>query len=287
MFLGVALLHAQNFEDEFNAFAQQNEQSFNRFTDSINRQFAEAMEANMKTFTGEQPKVRDPKPKPVKLPEVRPQDTPEELPPHPAPVMKPIETPEELPQRPVPKEEPAQPVAPAPTPLEQPSAPPTSQLDMVGFDLFGDAFRYAKKPFPEKLGGITAKEVSNFWIRLSECDYEEMLRTCADARSERGFNDWAVYQLVSEMAAQTYPDRYDEQAVMTVFLLNQLGMEAKVGFADAHLLRLLAVRQQLYGVSFADIARSRYYLFDPNPRFAQRNGGLSFRTYDVPFPKPT
>ena len=79
--------HAQNFEDAFDAFVKQNKQSFNQFADSINRQFAEAMEANIRTFTGEQPKMRDPKPKPVKLPEAEKKDVPKELPslPKPAP----------------------------------------------------------------------------------------------------------------------------------------------------------------------------------------------------------
>ena len=75
MLCGLAVFgYAQNFEDAFNAFVSQNQQQFNRFADSINRQFAEAMVANMKTFSGEQPKVRDPKPKPVKLPEIKKDD---------------------------------------------------------------------------------------------------------------------------------------------------------------------------------------------------------------------
>ena len=75
MLCGLAVFgYAQNFEDAFNAFVSQNQQQFNRFADSINRQFAEAMVANMKTFSREQPKVRAPKPKPVKLPEIKKDD---------------------------------------------------------------------------------------------------------------------------------------------------------------------------------------------------------------------
>ena len=269
---------AQNFEDAFNAFVQQNEQSFNRFADSINKAFAEAMEANIRTFTGEQPKVRDPKPKPVKLPEAEKKDVPKELPslPKPAPAEN--------------KEPTKEPAEPTPSPAESPVesvTPPSEQLNLVEFDLFGDNIRYTKKPFPERMKGISPKDVSAFWIRLSECDYEPLLQTCRTVRTDRGFNDWATYQLVLEMARQTYPHQYSEQAVMAVFLLNQLGLEAKVGFGNAHLFCLLAVQQQLYRLSFADIAKNRYYILEVDPNYINRKSSFSFRTYDTPFPVPT
>ncbi len=278
MLCGIAVWgQAQNFEDAFNAFANQNQQQFNRFADSINRQFAEAMVANMKTFSGEQPKVRDPKPKPVKLPEVKKDDVPELPIPEP---QKSMPEPQQSEPQPMPKEE-------TPSKVEKPVNLPSEQLNKMDFKMFGEDIQLYRKPFPESIAGITAKEVSNFWIQLSECDYEPMLETCRDARTNRGFNDWAVYQLALELARQTYPLQHNEQAVMAVFLLNQLGIEAKVGFGNAHLFCLLAVEQQLYGLSFADIADNRYYIFEIDPKFINREGTFSFRTYDVPFPKPT
>lgn len=257
----------QNFEDEFNAFVQQNEQVFNRFADSINRQFAEAMEANMRLFESEMPKVRDPKPKPVKLPEAENKDVPKELPTIPKPV-------------PTGNQDPAPSSA-------NPNSVPSENLNWLDFELFGENLRYANTPFPAKLKSESPKDVSDFWMLLSDCDYKTMLETCMDARSDKGFNDWATYQLVLEMARQKYPYQFDEQAVMAVFLLNQLGMEAKIGFGNAHLFCLLAVEQQLYGVSFTDIAKRRYYIFEMNPAFMNRKEAMSFRTYDIAFPKPT
>ena len=274
---GVTQLNAQNFEDAFNAFVNRNQQQFNRFADSINRQFAEAMEANMRTFTSEQPKVRAPKPKPVKLPEFKKDDIPD------LPIQEP-QKPMPEPQQPEPQPTPTEEV---PANADEPASLPAERLNWMEFKLFGENIQLYRKPFPEKLSGITAKEVSNFWIQLSECDYGPMLEACRDARANRGFNDWAVYQLVLELARQTYPLQYNEQAVMAVFLPNQLGMEAKVGFGNAHLFCLLAVEQQLYGVSFVDIEENRYYTFEVDPKFAKREGSFSFRTYDVPFPKPT
>ncbi len=283
-------VQAQNFEEEFNAFLNQSQQQFNNFVDSINKQFAEAMEANMRAFNGEQPKVRDPKPKPVKLPEVKKEDVPE------LPVVKP------QPQRePLPDVDPLQPDRPTSPELERPSLPdmglpeptrPSSstpavdQINMVAINLFGEHTQIPKEAFPDRLGGIEPKNVSNFWIRLSECEYGEMMQACREAQENSAFNDWATYQMVLEFARKTYDGRYNEQAVMAVFLLNQLGLEAKVGFDDYHLFCLLAVDQQLYGVSFADISDYRYYRFETDPSYSSPKG-QPFRTYDMPFPKKT
>lgn len=72
-----------------------------------------------------------------------------------------------------------------------------------------------------------------------------------------------------------------------MFLLNQLGLEAKVGFGNSHLFCLLAVEQQLYGLSFADIAKKRYYLLEVDSNYIYRDVSFAFRTYDTPFPEPT
>lgn len=280
--------HAQNFDDEFNAFLNQSQQQFNNFVDSINKQFAEAMEANMRAFNGEQPKVRDPKPKPVDLPEA-PQPTPKPEPqsvpqPTPLPKVDPLR-----PDHPVPSE-PARPTLPDMGLTEparpSPSTPFVDHVNMLVFNIFGEDVQILKEPFPDRLDGIAPKNVSDFWIRLSESDYQDMVQTCRDAQDKAAFNDWATYQLVLEFAQKTYADRYNEQAVMAVFLLNQLGKEAKVGFDDQHLFCLLAVEQQLYGVSYADISQYRYYIFDTDPSYSSMKG-RPFRTYDMPFPKPT
>ena len=235
----------QNFEDEFNAFVKQNEQAFIHFTDSINRQFAEAMEKNMRSFPVFQPEVRDPKPRPEKLPEAENNGVPQK----PPMIPKPEQTRDQKSDNES-KQSSLQPSASSKESITTPS----ELLNRTEFELFGEDVRYVKKTFPENMIGITPEDVSSFWIQLSESEYEPLLEVCRIARTDRGFNDWAIYQFVLEIARQTYPNLYNEQVVMTVFLLNQLGMEAKVGFGDTHLFCLLAVKQQIYGIPFTKIA---------------------------------
>lgn len=277
--MGITMeMQGQNFEEEFNAFLKQNEQNFNQFVDSINRQFAEAMEANMRAFTGEQPKIRDSKPKPIKVPVVTKDEEPVNLPiPKPeSPTTKPKST--DKPQGPSSEKKPDE---------ITPSNLPSEYTNILNFNIFGESIRFATKAFPKELANISAKAVSQFWIQLSESDYQGMINQCQSTRKEMAFNDWAIYQLVTQMAQETYPRQYDEQVVMTIFLLNQLGMEAKIGFGNMHLFCLVAVEQQLYGMSFCDIGDHRYYVFELNPRYLNMEASFSFQTYDNPFPKKT
>ncbi len=200
----------QNFEDAFGKFEQNNQKSFNNFTDSINKAFAKSMVANIETFSCEVPKIKDQKPKPENNPRYpgEPQQVRPDLP-------KP-----ELPKN------------------DEPELPEENETQ-------------SQKP------------------------------------ENNNPNHWAIYNLVKRFAGETYETGYDEQVVMTVFLLNQLGVESEIGYANDHLFCLLNISQQLYGISFVDIKGKRHYTFELNPKLQGKGENPMFRTYDVSFPLPT
>ncbi len=267
----------QNYEDAFNDFVRQNEQSFNRFADSINRQFAAALAANIKSFMGETPVVKDANPKPVRQPQYPNGDTPQKKITPPCPERDPERAPGNAPEA---NSEPEEVQSPIETPLP-------NNLKSLSFTIFGEDARIAVRPFQAELKGISAKDVSDFWLQLSECDYVQLLQYCQESQKTLAYNDWAIFQLVLRIAQQIYPSQYNEQTVLTVFLLNQLGLEAKVGFEESHLFVLVAIQQQVYGVSFCDISGLRYYIEDFNPAYHSNNKSFSFRTYDLNFPQKT
>lgn len=267
----------QDFDDAFKNFEQKNQKTFNSFRDSINKAFAEALAANIKTFSCEEPLIKDQKPKPGISPKYpdRPLDAPSDL-----PGLKPKggdepglpegkESPQETPDN----------VSPNPT--------PEAHLYRFDFTIFGEKIDAEKKDFPKGLRNISPNEVSEFWSDLSECDCSGIINNCVEKKEKRFFNDWAIYNLAKRFAWEIYGNKYDEQVAMTVFLLNQLGVESKIGFADDHLFCLLNIKQQLYGVSFVDIRGKRYYIFEVNPKFFNQSRNPLFRTYDIAFPLPT
>lgn len=271
-----SFLFAQNYEDIFNNFVNQNKKQFDSFSDSINRQFAETLVANMKSFIGEAPKEKDVKPKPIKQPEYsKDDDTLNKI-----PLIRPEElskdtTPEVIPD--TIQEE-----------TQKPTQPQISEnLNNVSFFIFGEYICIGVKSFTAELKSIRAKDVSDFWVQLTKCDYDTLLQTCLIARELWAYNDWAIFQLILQITQQIFPNQYNEQAIFAVFLLNQLGLEAKVGFCQSHLFILLAIQQQIYGISFCDISNYRYYIVENNPQFNTRKQAFPFQTYDVAFPKKT
>lgn len=285
IFLGMPqLVKAQDFDELFNDFMKQGQESFNEFvnksqqtfngfSDSISQVFADAMVANMKTFTSSLPMVRDSKPKPQNPPKIKNEDVPE------LPSLKP-QTPSENPEL---------------NPVENPTYPtpeessndilPANQFNTLAFNIFGEQISWTKKTFPDKLNGISSKDVCDFWKQINVDDCQEMLQQCHIAQQEHAFNDWALYQLVLRMAQQLYEHQYDEQVIMTVYLLNQLGLEAKVGIAKTHLFCLIAIDQQVYFKSFMKSGDKIYYLFEINPQYLDIDGSeLLFDTYEIPVP---
>lgn len=267
----------QNFEDAFGKFEQNNQKSFNNFTDSINKAFAKSMVANIKTFSCEVPKIKDQKPKPETTPRYpgEPQQVRPDLP---KPELPKNDEPE------LPEENETQSQKPK---NNNPNPVPETAFNKYDFTIYGEKINVLKKDFPQKLSNISPKEVSEFWSQLSGCDYSDIVMNCAEKKEKCFFNDWAIYNLVKRFAGETFETGYDEQVVMTVFLLNQLGVESKIGYANDHLFCLLNISQQLYGISFVDIKGKRYYTFELNPKFQGKGENPMFRTYDVSFPLPT
>lgn len=273
-------IHAQNFEELFNDFVRQSQQQFNdfvqesqqifgNFSDSISHVFADAMVDNMRTFTSETPMVRDPKPKPNVQPGTQKDETPE------LPKINPT-IPEEKPEQSTPN-------------YTQPQDNTDdnrigNQYNFYIFNIFGDHVRLSKKPFPDKLNGISPEDIRDFWIQIEQDNCQEMLQSCMVAREQQGFNDWAIFQLVLRMVQQIYDHQYNEQVVMAIYLLNQLGLDARVGLGATHLFCILGIDQNLYDVVYFQMENNKYYCFEINPNYLRANEEMLFTTYEIPTP---
>ena len=298
LFLLPSLSHAQDFDAQFKAFEQQNQKSFQHFSDSINKAFAEAMAENMRVFKGEPAKVKDPKPKPATPPSVKPEKVPEDLPKQ-DPVIDEVK-----PDKPQPTEDKPGSADETPSPSEQtPVTEPEKQnkeedpfeeffpdlskddspaYNLLEMDIFGQNISLMTDIFNHHLKGLKPSDVADFWILLSEWNYQSQLELCQSKRQEYNFNDWAICQLIFKIAENTFPQEYNEQVVFSIFMMNQLGMDAKIGFTPSHLFCLIAIEQQLYGVEFSIIGDRNYYIFELNPSHAEFES-FKFSSYNHNF----
>lgn len=158
---------------------------------------------------------------------------------------------------------------------------PVRQAD---FDFYGTA---VEMEIPAEYGtfhpsGISEKDVGNFWRRLSSYDFTSMLTRYRQYRQRLGMNDWASYEWTVALSKVIFPQNINgEQAIFTVFFLNQAGLTSKVARIDNNLSCLFCSMQQIFARKFVEIGTYKYYLAEA---FASAD---AVYTYDVDFARRT
>lgn len=262
---------------DFENYKQQREAAFNAFRDSINQQFAQKLEqrwADFQVFVGER---RPAKPKPAEIP-VAPKDT----------------MTRESQSLPI-KE-----VVPAPAVLPVfDSGMIESSHNQLGNQQNLQAYQKVTIDFYAKeldfqlpvlyrqllLDGLSERAIAKFWSDLAGSDFATCVGECLHQREQMRLNDWAVFDIVTKISEQTFPKHYAEQTVFSIFVLNQLGLDAKIGRTNTQLLLLVPAQTQIYGRPYIVCDTTVYYMFSAYPREQQNLTSVS--TYQVPFPTNT
>ena len=248
--------HAQDFRQQFEDFKKNAQTDFYRFRDSLNYLFADYLSQKWEHFEIQQPLPSPNKPEPSTPPRYL-QGTAAE-----APVVIPV------------TRTPLVSAATSTRPLQLPAPPPLSaeeqaQAIVLAFDFFGTPVQLSAYPeFMIFLNDHSETAVSEAWRQLTQSPYPELIRQLLQIKGELQLNDWGLYQLVSKFAAVLFTaEQQDEKTVFTVFLLNQIGYNAKISLQTEALVEAVAFEQKLYGQHFFKINGERYYLFNtPNPK---------------------
>ncbi len=129
--------------------------------------------------------------------------------------------------------------------------------------------------------GISEADVSAFWEELSRYDYKFILADCAKYAELHGYNDWAIVEWVQALATEVFPRNIcSERTILTVFLLNQMGLMTKLARADNHLISLFSSMQPVFARKFLVIDTYPYYI-------AEKDFSASeVFTYSASFVKP-
>lgn len=144
---------------------------------------------------------------------------------------------------------------------------PTSAIDVIRHKYVKFKFFDTEQviPVPEAYGtfhptGITEKDVSDFWKRLSEFEYQLILSECDKLRQAYGYNDWAILLWAQALSKALFPlNRHSEQTVFCVFLMNQLGLMTKVARVEKELIVLFSSKQTIYARKFIVVDTYPYY----------------------------
>lgn len=160
--------------------------------------------------------------------------------------------------------------------IAKPSAIGSTQMHDYSVPFYGRKLNVA---FPAKVAGITLsgiseRQVSRYWKRLLENQADRYVASLDRHHRDLYLNDWGFFDLIRHFSATLYPDRTNEQAVLSVFLLDALHYDARVGRMGDRLVMLINTGSLLYETNYVEIDGVRYYVFGDLPR----NGRLY--TYD-------
>lgn len=129
--------------------------------------------------------------------------------------------------------------------------------------------------------GISEQDVAVFWEELSKYDYKLILADCAKCIELYGLNDWAVLEWVQALSMAVFPRNiYSERTILTVFIVNQMGLMTKIARADKQLISLFSSMQPVYARKFVIIDTYPFYLAEKSVSASQ------VFTYNTAFMKP-
>lgn len=112
-----------------------------------------------------------------------------------------------------------------------------------------------------RLSGTHERQVARFWKQLLDEHADQCAVSLDQHRRNFYLGDWGLFDLIRHVSATVYPDLPDEQAVLTVFLLDALHYDARIGRMDSRLVMLVNTGSRLYEVPYVTLDSIRYYAF--------------------------
>lgn len=229
LFLAVAAFPAaaQEFETLFDDFAKEAQEEQNRFLDEANKKFADFLKESWQEFQ--------------------------------------VFAGKEYPRKPKPKTAPVAAVETTAT-LESEPATILPGKRECEYSFYG---RPVKLTVPDAIANYrmscnSEKEIARFWETLAESDYQDYLAQLRGYASDMGLEGWSLYLLAENCAKTVFGSGCeDEMEVFKTFILNQIGLDAKMGLADGRLRTMVCIKEQVYARLFCESEGRKYY-FEPD-----------------------
>ena len=123
-----------------------------------------------------------------------------------------------------------------------------------------------EKVADEKLDGIRERQVARYWKKLISNHTDQCVASLDQQRRNLYLSDWGLFDLIQHFSAVVYPNQLNEQAVLSVYLLDALHYDARVGRMDDRLVMLVNTGSRLYDIPYVEIDTVRYYAFGNLPK---------------------
>ncbi len=114
-----------------------------------------------------------------------------------------------------------------------------------------------------KLAGPRESQVSDYWQLLNQEKMDQVTLQLARQKQELRLNGWGLYDLTRHLADKIYPNNASQQTAFTVYLLNEMHYDIRMGRYGNDLVSLMATSGNLYDIPYTVIRNSRYYILQP------------------------
>lgn len=269
----VAISQPAYANDDFAAWKQQYQNSFQEYKDKRDQEFTVFLKTQWKEMNLLRGIELDPEPKPVVMPvAVIPPESP-----------KPVIT---APTPPVVKPD-AVIKIPKPAPVDAPVASPAPEVQRKGRKLVinylgaRQTFYYDAKFKAALSPRMDGKAISDFWSALSLADYDDLISQVNETSRAMRLNDWAQALLVYEISKALYPASESSRSLFTWFMLAKDGYQSRIAYNDREVFLLIPSQQPLYAVPYFTFEQLRYYALSFDGR--EKKLGQVY-TYDGNYP---
>lgn len=228
---------------EFERFVTDKQTEFERYRDHLNEEYAKLLNSSWKTFREEQAKKPDMEPKPVNPVVARDDQNGNHKK---LQIEKVIAPDPKIPD----------------VPVTLPKSVGKKKSYPINFNFFNTPCGIDK--FDTSLLSITKTDNSSLtkaWQQLTANErLTPLVNDCLRLREEMQLCDWGYLLLIEKIAATLYPNSPDNQAFLTVALLNQTGYDSRIGIRGGHIGAMFHPSHLIYGHSFWNIDGKNYYL---------------------------
>ncbi|MDE6693632.1 MAG: hypothetical protein K2K05_09630, partial [Muribaculaceae bacterium] len=243
-------MSAQTFEEfrnekkaEFDRFRKEKQTEFEQYRQRLNEEYAAFLNSKWETFKAEPAKEPAMKPKPS-TPETAKKDqntTPRNL------KISKVISPEPKIQD---------------VPVTLPKVSEVRKTYPVNFSFFNTQCGIDKFDTSQLSNTKTDNaSLTSAWQQLTANErLTPLVEDCLRLREELRLCDWGYLLLVEKVAATLYPHSTDNQAFLTVAILNQSGYDSRIGIRGEHLGVLFHPSHQIYGQLYWPIDGKDYYL---------------------------
>jgi len=131
------------------------------------------------------------------------------------------------------------------------------------------------------LAKLSEKEIADFWYKMSNSDYENMLANVQEYRLKLHLNDWGYCLLLNELGKKITDNSANLTKLFVWFALTKSGYKSKVGFDDNRVFLMIPSQEMIYGNSYLKFENKRFYIVSFDKRIRK---AFSINTYEGDYP---